>query len=50
MRWMIWCLVIKVDCHIVKVMYGPPCYVNEHIWLKKLKMTCAKMTNLACGN
>jgi hypothetical protein len=31
-------------------MYGPPCYVNDHAWVKKNKMTCAIMTNLACGS
>jgi hypothetical protein len=29
-------------------MYGPPCYVNDHAGVKK-KLTCAIMTNLACG-
>jgi len=30
----------------MKVVYGPPCYVNDHAWVKKNKVTCAKMTQL----
>jgi len=33
----------------MRVVYGPPCYVDDHAQVKKNKVTCAIVTNIVCG-